>query len=271
MLAATAMISTPVHAATITIKVGVATAFASAASDIAAAFSNYYLKNYNLSYNVVITFASTPTLETAIINGGNSGPYDLFLAADREAPHDLANNYASLVEGSPFPYAQDFLELYSTSVDISQGLPYPLTTNFVVPDPTKDNYGAAAAEVLSTAPWYITTIPGGYVSTLPSVGAAYAAAKKGTFAYGFVAKSQICKYINGAETYPTGSYHHEYHPHSYLHPYEKLKLKGIKIALSARTTDQETELTNFVNFLTGNVTTAGTDIIQSYCFKLPQN
>jgi hypothetical protein len=44
MLAASTMISLPVHAATISIKVGVTTSFAGTANDIVSAFAEYYLK-----------------------------------------------------------------------------------------------------------------------------------------------------------------------------------------------------------------------------------
>jgi hypothetical protein len=43
-------------------------------------------------------------------------------------------------------------------------------------------------------------------------------------------------------------------------------VSGAKIAIAARTTDQETELTNFVNFLTGSGTTQGTAVLQRYCY-----
>jgi molybdate transport system substrate-binding protein len=175
------------------------------------------------------------------------------------------------VEGNPFSYAHDFLDLYSTSIDISNGLPNPITANLAIANPAKDTYGKAAAEILSSAPWYITTIPSANVTALPNIGAVYAGSKMGKFAYGFVAKSQICRYSNGTEKYVTGSYHYEYRLENYLHPYEKLTLKGIKIALSNRTAEAETELANFVNFLTGNGVTIGTDIIRTYCYKLPKN
>jgi molybdate transport system substrate-binding protein len=45
-------------------------------------------------------------------------------------------------------------------------------------------------------------------------------------------------------------------------------LTGVQIALT-RTSDQQTELNNFINLLTGVGTTAGTADIQSYCYRLP--
>jgi hypothetical protein len=51
-------------------------------------------------------------------------------------------------------------------------------------------------------------------------------------------------------------------------------LTGIKLA-KTRTSDQETELANFISFLTGaadsygDVPADGTSILQSHCFRLP--
>lgn len=266
----------PTQAATITIKVGAAASFGNTANDLIGAFQAYYSLNYGLSYNIALTVDTPQYIEQDIINGGLSGPYDLFLSSDGQEPHDLYRNHTSLVIGSPIKYAQDFLELYSSSVDISNGLPYPLKTNFVIPDPTQDHYGEAAADVLASFPWFINpkTIPSGHVFTQPDVGTSFAAVNNGLYAYGFAAKSQICTNVGGTEYYPDGTYHHEYRPANPVHPSEKLVFKGIKIALT-RTTDQETELTNFIAFLTGApdvngvATTAGTSLISRYCFKLP--
>jgi molybdate transport system substrate-binding protein len=275
LTAACAVMYSPAHAAT-TIKIAVAPSFASAASDIIAAFGNYYYTNYGITYNVSLFVRGASYLEADIIAGGTTGPYDLFLSSSVDEPYDLQNNYPTLVSGSPFNYARDRLDLYSPSVDVTGGLPSPLTTNFVIPSPTNDTYGAAAAQILSSSPWNISSssIPGGYVFTKPNVGQTLSSINRGAFSYGFVAKSQICRSVSGSETYPDGSYHLEYAPQSNSHPYTPLHLNGIAIALT-RTTDQATELSNFIAFLTGTAdsygftNTTGTDIIQSYCFRLP--
>jgi molybdate transport system substrate-binding protein len=245
------MIYSPAHAAA-TINVAVAASFAKTANDIVGAFQSYYFTTYGLSYSVALTVDTAQQIEADIIAGGTTGPYDLFLSSSKNEPNDLAKNYPSLVTGASFNYARDVLELYSISVNISGGLPYPLTTNFVIADPTQDNYGAAAAQILASQPWSIPTssIPGGFVVTRSDVGTSYSAVKKGNFAHGFVAKSQICQYANGVYTYPALSYHHEYKPNDDAHPYATQHLTGIEISL-AGTTDQATELANFVSFLTG--------------------
>jgi molybdate transport system substrate-binding protein len=271
------LLSAPSYAAT-TIKIGVASGFGNAANDLASAFQAYYAPfGSAYAYNVVVTTDAAQSLEADIIAGGATGPYDLFLSSDKAEVHDLVKNYPSLLVGTPFKYAKDFLLVYSLTVDISAGLPYPLSTNLVVPDPSQSNYGEAAVEVLSSYPWYINpaTIPGGYVFTSPSAGTSVAAIKTGKYAYGFTAKSGVCRVNSGTEVYPPNSFHHEYKPGDAAHPSDRLVFKGIEIANSSRTTAQATEISDFIAFLTGgtdslgNTPTTGQDVIQSYCFKTP--
>lgn len=271
-VAGAAFASPQAHAENLTIAV--ASSFAKAASDLAASFQAYYA-NYGLSYNVAITSAPAQTLKETIIAEGASPTYDLFLSSSKNEPHELAFDHPSLVVGTPFKYAKDFLALYSKSVDIHTGLPYTLDANFVIPDPTTDVYGAAAAEVLSSHPWYVnsTTIPSGHVFTAATAGSAFAAVDRGLYAYGFVARSAICyQNAEGVKTFPASSYHHIYRPNDEYHPSDKLIMKGIKIART-RTAAEETALSNFIAFLTaeadsnGNTTTIGTGVIESFCFK----
>jgi molybdate transport system substrate-binding protein len=255
------------YAAT-TISIGVAPSFANTLNDVIGAFQNYYIVNGNLSYNVVVTIDTGANLESNVVNGGAAAPYDLLLSSDALAPVKLYADYNSLVVGSPFPYAKDSLDLYSASVDISAGLPTSLNQPFVLADPRADVYGTSAAEVLLTTPGVITAYKQGYIQTRPDIGTTFAAADGGTFAYGFVAKSQICQYYGGSEQYVPGTYHHEYVYNNWAHPYVPIVLTGIKIART-RAADQETELTNFVNFLTGVGSSDGTSVIKQYCFKTP--
>lgn len=251
-----------------TIKIGVAANFSTTLNAIIASFQNYYNGS---GYTFVVTVDSTTNLKNAIIAGGATGPYDLFLSADFAAPQDLFTNHNSLVVGSPFEYAIGSLMLYSgpvNTVNISAGLPSPLTTNIVIADPTKAPYGKAASQVLASSPWNITTIPSGFVFTRPNINSTYSAVQAGTYAYGFVAKSAICQFYSGSEHYVAGTYHHEYLYNDAAHPYSQIQQYGIRIALS-RTAAQNTELANFVNFLTGVGTTLGTAIIQKYCYTLP--
>jgi molybdate transport system substrate-binding protein len=265
-----------VHAAS-KISVAVAPSFANAANDIVGAFQAYYFTTHGLTYNVSLIIKSAPQLEADIIAGGSStGPYDLFLSSGLKEVLDLKLNHSALLAGNPFAYATDLLDLYSTTIDVTGGLPFPLTTDFVIADPAQDVYGRAAAEVLLSPPWSISpsSIPGGHVFTKPDTGTALATINLGLFAYGFVGKSQICQLSSGVETYPDGSYHHEYQPLSSSHPYIPIVMAGVEIALT-RTADQQTELGDFIAFLTGtadsfgNTNASGTTIIQNDCFALP--
>lgn len=267
VLAAFSMIHSTAYAAS-TITIGVAPSFADTLNDIIGAFQDYYVTNGNLTYNVVVTIDSAENLKSNIINGGTSGPYDLFLSSDALAPLDLYFNHSALVSGNAFPYAKGSLMLYSASVDISAGLPTSFTQALALADPTQDIYGASAAAVLATTPGSITAYRQGYIQTRPDVGTTFAAIDGGTFAYGFVAKSQICQYYGGSEHYVPGTYHHEYPYNNWAHPYLPIILTGIKIART-RAADQETELTAFINFLTGVGSSVGTGIIKQYCYKTP--
>lgn len=276
--AALALAAPPAQAAA-TIKVAVDTMFANTANELVSAFQYYYPTS---GYSVVVTTADSATLEADIIAGAS---YDLFLAGSKKQPVDLAANHPSLVVGSTFKYAVDFLALFSTSVDISHGLPYYISTDVILPHPAADPYGKLAAlNLLAADPWRITNFPGPHVVLAPDASTSYAALDSGTYAYGFVANSSICS-LNAAGTpsYSDGTYHHVYAPASQgfglktggLEIDGRVHLTGIKIASATRTADQETELSNFLAFLTGTADvngstfTAGTDQIKGHCFKIP--
>jgi molybdate transport system substrate-binding protein len=263
--AAALVACSPAHATTI--SVGVAANFANPLSDIITAFKSYY---NGYGFDVTYTSKSTGALETDIINGGASGPYDLFLAADKAHVDDLVTTHSSLVypyTKSPsalyeFHYASGLLEFYSKTVNInSSGLPAPFTTNFVIADPVNAPYGKAAKQLLTNAPWtYTSAIPGGYVFTASNIDNTLAAIDGGSYAYGFVAKSQICKVISGVETFT--NYHY-----SYTTGYDPIVQYGVEIAITSRTSAQQDELDKFVDFILNNATAQG--IIQSYCYSYP--
>jgi molybdate transport system substrate-binding protein len=256
------------HATTISIKIGASPSVATMLVDLIGSFQGYSYAS-GLTYDIVVTVDTTANLQASIVSGGAAGPYDLYLTDDHNSTDYLELNYPSYLESPPFHFADDYVDLYSASVDIHNGLPYPLTTPVVIADPTVDVYGKAASSILASSPWSITTIPSTNVATEPSVAVTQAAVELGNFSYGFVAKSAICSNPSGTEIYPAGTYHAEYTPNG-THPYAKIKVSGAKIAIAARTTDQETELTNFVNFLTGSGTTRGTAVLQRYCYN-PSN
>lgn len=187
-----------------TIAVGAPPSLAAALSQITDAFTAFHTFAGHGSYNVTLTVDSTANIKTDIIAGGASGPYDLLLSPDY-ATYDLKLNQPSLVVGDPFVFASDSLALYSASVDISAGLPTQLTQTFVIPDPTQDIYGFAAAQVLITTPGSVVAYARNRIQTQPSVGVTQAALDNGNYPFGFVAKSGICTKFGGVEYYTDGT------------------------------------------------------------------
>jgi molybdate transport system substrate-binding protein len=274
MTAALMMMCASAYAQSSSIRVAVSPSFAKAAGDIAAAFTSYFLLNHGVTYNVSVLVSSDSLIESTIIAGGATGPYDIFLAGSPEAPLDLYVNYTSLV-GTPFDYAIDTLEIYSPSVDVTGGLPFPLTTNFIMPNPSTDPYGQEVALLLAFGPWHIPPdqIPGGQVFTTATAGTSLALINLGRYAYGFVGKSQICTLSGGVENYPPGSYHHAYAVPVFVPTL--LNLTAVPINRTTRTAAASTELSDFIAFLQGGTSsfgdapTGGTTVIQNYCFALP--
>jgi molybdate transport system substrate-binding protein len=259
------------------IQVWVDETFVNAASDLIGAFEAYYFNTYNLNYNVGLSF----TLGGSFVSQFNpqANFVDLYIASTTENPAYLLRHYRPQVIGRPFVFGRDIVSLYSQSVNISAGLPFPLTTTFAIPDPTIDNFGQAAVQILGSRPWRIPPwkIPGGFVKTWQDVGTTQFAIQVGDFPYGFVAKSGICIAFQGTETFPAGSFHHDYEPYDLEHPYEQglVTLTGVALAKTGgRTADQNAELQNFISFLLGTpnvqgaTNTTGPAIVKSYCFKL---
>jgi molybdate transport system substrate-binding protein len=142
-----------------TLRVAVATNFASTANDIARAFEK------ETGENVELSFGSSGKLFAQITEGA---PYDLFLSADAERPTRLlAAGHG--VAGSLFTYAEGRLALLcskkreavcqrvNTSPNQSRELVKWLSESegkLSLADPTLAPYGLAAREVLTTSvPW----------------------------------------------------------------------------------------------------------------------
>lgn len=288
-----ALLSSGAHATTY-INIATAANFTNTLSDIWTDFHNYYLTNYSIDYGYTVTSGPTATLESDIING--SPQFDFFFAADQAAPQDLYTNYNSLVVGSPFEYAEGSAVLWSgpyNSVNITSGLPSTLNTNLLIAAPNAAPYGYAAMQILNDPPWSLglttgSSYPVGYVYTASSIGATYTAlSTTSTYAYGFVAKSQVCR-TNSSGTpqwnsYSAGTtYAYEYYAEgsgsssatppnpipSGSQPYDHIVQYAIEIANSSRTSAQNQELTDFINWLNG--TTSGStahSVILSYCYR----
>lgn len=252
--------------ATTTINIAVAANFTGTITQLISTFKLLYPGT-----DVKFTSDSSTNLQTAIIN--KSATYDLFLSADLAKPQALATSYPTLIVGAPFLYAVGELELWSPTVNVSAGLANPIPVPIVLADPNKAPYGTAAAQVLSSSPWSIKWTSGqaypptgtANVFTKPNISLTYSAVKAGSYAYGFVAQSAICKLVGGVKTFSAG-YHHTYPYADATHPHAEIAQYGIKVANAARTAAQEAELTNFISFLTSNPT--GATIVKSYCYSL---
>lgn len=129
--------------------VAVAANFTAAAQEIAEAF------HADTGHEAVLSFGSTGTLYTQIVNGG---PYDVFLAADDARPQ-LAIDAHLAVAGSRYTYAIGKLVLYSADpkrVDAA-GAVLRQPTSFAklaIANPQTAPYGAAAIEVLKSLQVY---------------------------------------------------------------------------------------------------------------------
>ncbi|KAF2990037.1 substrate-binding domain-containing protein [Methylocystis sp. MJC1] len=251
-----------------TINVAVAANFTATLGVLISAFKAVY------GSGVDVTFKSESSayLQTEIIN--HTTAYDLFLSADQSRPQTLATSYPSLVIGSPFLYAVGELELWSPTVDISAGLPSPIPVDIVLADPNKAPYGTAAAQVLSASPWSITWTPGSpyppsgtaHVFTKSNISLTYSDVSNGVYSYGFVHQSAICKLVSGVKSFTrVAGYHHTYPYNDTTYPHTEIAQYGIKLVNSARTSAQDTVLTNFINFINS---TSGKNVIKDYCYSL---
>jgi len=267
-LLALAVISAPSQATNI--RIGVAANFYATLQKITAA---YTLAHPGETFT--ISWDSTSNLKTNIVAGGNAGPYDLFLSADKSTPDSLVTSNPGIVIAPDFKYAIGSLILWSNTagVNLSAGLPNPLNVDFVIADPTKAPYGSAATQILSSVPWSIpltTTYPTGHVKMQPNIVATYNAVAAKTYPYGFVHLSAVCSknLTTGVQTItaPSATSYKQYLYNDAAHPYSQILQYGLKINITGRTAAQTTQLNNFVTFLTTNTT--ATNYIKGACYGL---
>lgn len=256
LAASAAALLCPSAQAASTIKIAVTPMAANAIVDLVADFQNAFPTS---GYSVSVQVMPDAVAKDRVITGTAPVP-DLFLAQSYAAPLDLQLNHPALVSGDVFPYAQDTLVFYSSAgknVDVSAGVPSLNELQpFTMPDPaTLDPYGVAAVLALNYK--YPAALNQNKVIKTPDAGTAYAGVEYFTPLYGFTGKSQICTAVTGVEEFEPGSSHHEYGI--------PIVLAGVKIASSTRTADQEAELTDFINYLTG----VGSINFPQHCFKLP--
>ena len=246
---------------TVAVTPTLTTTFSTITSDFALVYSANYTPNtpadcYTVSLISATASTIAGTVGAAAVAGGNaSSAYDVFIAESPLVPAQLAGKYSSLLSGVlPFWVANDTLELYSTTVDISAGLPL-FPTAFSVPNPaTLDPYGLATVQVLKLG--WPKALAKGLPITTDDAFSAWTALEygAGSPAYGFTGKSQICTNIgSGGESYEDGTYHHEYvFGRDYVTP---LPWTGLKLnqlsngAVVARTTQAEAAVNAFISFL----------------------
>jgi len=252
----------------------------------------------NPNYKVtVVDNGATATLASHIISG-NTLKVDLFLAADTATPLDLLTNYFYLVAPYnsafrpplyTFNYATGILALLSNTpgVDLSCAtgtcgyVPDPNVYKTVaIADPSLAPYGVAAQTVLTGRYDLMPPLSGNpLVHEYPNITAAFNAVIAQTDPVGFVAMSAICS--NGS--YPTPgngtsalayfSIESSSVPGILINNYNPLTQAGIAIR-NRRTPAQNTELEDFVAFLTDFTTSPSPDspmitTLKKYCYSAP--
>ena len=274
------------HAQSVTIRVAADANLVQPLSDII----NAFLADHATSnYLITATFGSSTQLESQI-NGTcpgctpNQPGYDLFLAADVSHPNDLIANHSSTVVAYNSPatpakylieYAIGALDLYSNTagIDVSSGLPAGWS-KVAIGTPGSASYGDAAQQVLSNV--YSVTLPSTKVDQYSNMAMTYNAVQKGSpppDLSGFVARSQICTHGDTTPVYSGVS--HQDIP-SGGSTYSPILQGGVEVA-HTRTDAQQTELTAFLQYLTGKnftggaVTPNGAHRLAYYCYVLPSN
>lgn len=265
-IAIAALSANPVEAANI--RVAVAANFTNTINIIKAAFQTA------TGHTVTVDSNSSAVLQGRIIN--HTVAYDLFLSADQTRPQQLLTNNPSLVIGPVFLYAVGELELWSKTVNISAGLPSPISQKLALANPATAPYGTAAAQVLSSAPWSIPYNPAvayppagtANVFIRPNISQTFSDVKNGLYAYGFIAQSAICTQTNNVKNFATkaGGFHHTYLFNDAVHPHNKIAQYGIKVVNTARTAAQNAALDNFVTYLRTNTTSLNQ--IKKDCYAL---
>ena len=252
-----------------TISIGVAANFAATIQDIADAYFWYHGGGVSFS----ISSDSTGNLKSAILAGGTtSGPYDLFLSADTAAPaavSTLGMVYSGVTQ-APFFYANGSVVFGSATTSVSGGVPNPISPALVIADPSKAPYGLAAMTVLNQAPWSLglsttSSYPVSNVYISSNIGTTYAAVSATTYAYGFLAKSSVCRNTGSGDAvagYPnnvTNVYEYKYdgsaglgHAGTTSQTYPQIVQNGIAIQRSAQTPTTQALVIDFINYLLTN-------------------
>jgi molybdate transport system substrate-binding protein len=267
--------------------------FSDTAVELSYSFAaTYCCTNFNYGIGIAVIGDEGDIATTLIGNGQpGTGPYGMDVAFFNtpELPEYIARRYPQLVIGRPFPVAVDALLLYSSSVDISAGLPAPLTTQIIIPDPSyeafnnhlnfpSDNFGFAAAQILAQRPWRIdpSSIPNALVADGGAVGTTYSALRFGEYPYGIINRASACRADdNGNNQKYGGASHHVYEPFG-RYPYNPELVTVTAVHVNrVRDAATTTAVNNLVAFLKGEKDSFGTayqsglNLIRSYCYKPP--
>lgn len=261
-----------------TIKIGVAANFTKTLQDIIDAYNVYY------SDSISYTSDSTGNLRTAILAGGTTtNPYDLFLSADTAAPaavSTLGMVYSGTTQ-APFFYATGSIVFASKTTSVSSGVPSGFTGHLLIATPSKAPYGFAAMTVLNQAPWSLgltttSAYPVSNVYTSANIGTTYSALNDPatpSYAYGFVAKSYVCRDGSPGGTNLNSFYEYKYngasspnfgHTGTTSQTYPQIVQNGIALQRSAQTTTTKAAVINFINFLLTHAD--GIYYRQYYCY-----
>ena len=219
---------------------------------------------------------------------------DLFLAADTATPFDLLTNHFGLVTtyNSPIPpplyifnYAQGILAILTNirGVDLSCetgtcGYDPRVYRTVAIANPALAPYGAAAQAVLTGVYGLVPPLSSnGVVQEYANITLAYNAVTAKTDPVGFVALSAICSNghyptsgTSALAYFPLGP---DFTPSNLINNYNPLTQAGIAIKRT-RTTAQNTELTDFVAFLTDFTQAPTPDspmitTLKKYCYSAP--
>jgi molybdate transport system substrate-binding protein len=179
------------------VKVAVASNFVDPAIDIA---KEFVLIPAHASQSVLICENASGDLVNEIINRGNPYGYSIFFAANQEFAEQVAEAFSL----TAFPYVAGIPVLYSVKLTVAEM--YNSTTNKIDLDnveslaeanPDTAPYGAAAVQIETSFLNQLAQLEP--ITTIYSnITLAFQAVQGEQMDAGFVAKSQICKFIPGA-------------------------------------------------------------------------
>lgn len=245
----TPTVCTNVGGTTPDLTIAVASNFYEPAQQIASDFIAFYTPPID---TIRVCHNSTGNLVTEI-KTGTSG-YNLFLAADNDAPAALKATNPGLVVGNPFLYTQGIPLLWSNTigVNISGGdVTNASVVSIALADPAKAPYGVAGQEILTSTGQWTTPVQTKIGTYFDNISLTQMAVQTGAKSAGYVAKSQVCR--NGVVS---GVSNYEYSPTTY----SPVLQDGIVLNIASTTLTQ-----SFVDYLLD--TDAQDTLVNVFCYK----